>query len=295
MPSDSSADASAAPGIRTSRRGGTGHQTWNSSHILSGVLLAWDEAEQEAKQSPSTKGVFQDVEGANMQLQQELPLLLGRAPSGASRRLMSKARTRCTLELGAGTGHLAVSLALSGWRGIFATDGEAAVVRNMKYNVQANRLGHAVRCMKWQWEDTPPKGLDLADVDLVIGSDLVYYNRAHGMLAAVLRQILTARSADDLRPPAQAFLLCCVRQAHTDGGGQIVHHLSNDGYAKSSMQSFVEEELPGHGLTAHRCPIPEQVFDALSTDPTMDVLASSENRAAYHLYEIEAHRDAPKV
>lgn len=273
--------------IRTLRRapGGTGHQVWNSSHILKSLLLSWDAKAEEGEWLPLLKGahpVLDSAQARNASEPHPLPVS-GQCPPKQSR---SKTRARCTLELGAGTGHLAVSLALAGWRGILATDGEAATVRNMKYNVQSNRLGHAVRCLKWSWEDSPPRGLALADIDLVIGSDLVYYNRTHGMLAAVLHDILTARSPDDPRPAAKAFLLCCVRQAHEDGGGQVVHHLCDQGYSGSSMQGFIEEELPDRGLYAHRHQIPEQIFDALIDESTLEVLASAENRAAYHLYEV---------
>merc|ERR1712228_738303 len=112
---------------------------------------------------------------------QEVSASIQQVPNGATAGRAStktpKQPQRFILELGAGTGQLAVTLALAGWRGIMATDSEPAVVRNMKSNVQANRLGHAVRCLRWQWEDPPPTCLELADVDLVIGSDLVYYNR----------------------------------------------------------------------------------------------------------------------
>jgi hypothetical protein len=265
--------------LRTSQRGGTGHQTWNSSHILAGVLLARDSNWHKSQDKALPKKTNAHSVG------EHAPLQMGndeRSHSGQQGHMKG-----CILELGAGTGNLAVSLALAGWRGVFATDGEGAVVRNMKYNVQANRLGHAVRCCKWSWEDDPPKGLQLDSVELVIGADLVYYNRRHGMLAAVLHRILTARSPDDPRPPARALLLCCIRKSYEDGCGKVFHDLANDGYAGSSVQRFIEEELPSHGLIARRHQISDEVYDQLGDDSTKEGLASSESRNAYHLYQVE--------
>merc|ERR1719464_194337 len=91
-------------------------------------------------------------------------------------------------------------LARAGWRGILATDGEPSVVRNMRYNVNANRLGHAARCLELDWSDAAPKKVDLASVGLCIGSDLVYHDRPHRELAATLRRVLAARPAGGATP-----------------------------------------------------------------------------------------------
>jgi len=267
--------------IRQTRGGGTGHQTWSSAHLLASALLAMESEELEAQKLATTPeaitSIRQSADGAT---------------AGRAGRKTPKQPQRCILELGAGTGQLAVTLARAGWRGILATEGEPAVVRNMKSNVQANRLGHAVRCLRWQWEDPPPACLDLADVDLVIGSDLVYYNREHGMLASVLRTVLTSRSQSDTRRPVRALLLCCLRLPHDDGAGQVVHYASSDGYVGTAMQRFVEEELPSQSLFARQLPLPGEVFNALGDESMRDAFASMSARQAYQLYEVVVKSDA---
>jgi len=126
----------------TDHCGGTGHQTWSSAHILANVLLEMDSEERGAQKFAMTQEVTASI--------QQVP---DGATTGRAARKTPKQPQRCILELGAGTGQLAVTLGLAGWKGIMATDSEPAVVRNMKSNIQANRLGHAVRCMRWQWED----------------------------------------------------------------------------------------------------------------------------------------------
>mmetsp|Transcript_3274 Transcript_3274/g.9264 ORF Transcript_3274/g.9264 Transcript_3274/m.9264 type:complete len:279 (+) Transcript_3274:62-898(+) len=266
--------AASAP-IRQTKGGGTGHLTWGSSHILANVLVALDAEEREARKLAAPQEVAAGT--------QRLP---DGAAAGRSAGKAPKRPQRCVLELGAGTGQLAVTLARAGWRGIWATDGEPAVVRNMKYNVQANRLGHAVRCMKWDWQDSPPSSLELADVDLVIGADLVYYNRAHGMLSSVLRSILTARPPSDPRPPVRALLLCCLRQAYDDGAGQVEHHPSSEGYAGTSMQRFIERELPSQSLVARQLPLPADAFPPSGDASEKGTPSSMGPRSAYQLYEV---------
>jgi len=168
------------------------------------------------------------------------------------------------LELGAGTGELAISLGQAGWRNIVATDGEPAVVRNMKYNVQANKMGHAVRCVRWDWADPAPKGIDLENIDLCVGSDLVYYDREHSALAALLARVLAARScaaspgAAERHSPARVLLVSRLRVAVRDGG-QVVHRDSTDvsQLPGTTLGRFLDEELPSAGLCAQLVwPIP---------------------------------------
>jgi len=194
----------------------------------------------------------------------------------------------CTLELGAGTGQLALALAGDGWRRIIATDGEPGVVRNLKRNVQANRLGHAVRCQRWNWEDAPPSGLDLAEVDLCVGSDLVYYDRSHSMLAKLLKSVLTARSPSDARQRARVMLLSTIRRAERDSGGQVFHQPSRQGYVGSSLQNFIESELPLEGLLAEEIPVPDAVFDNIQDLTVQAALETADARACHVLHEISS-------
>lgn len=179
-------------------------------------------------------------------------------------------RDRRVLELGAGTGQLSMDLAMEGWRGIIATDGEPAVVKNMRYNIQSNRCGHAVRCLKWDWKSPPPKGVNLADIDLCFGSDLVYYNRKHADLAALLYTVLSSREATEDRPAIRALLLLTLRKPKDDGNGIVVHEECGDGgYEGSCVQNFLEGELPAAGLVARRLVIPQPALDGSDAlDPT---------------------------
>lgn len=211
------------PTIRTFKdRGATGYQAWRAGHLLAEALLRMDLAPQ--------------VE-----------------PGGAPRLAEAQARG-CVLELGAGAGETAIMLASAGWRKIIATDGESGIVRNMKYNVLSNKLGHAVQCKCWDWASPAPSGIDLASVDLCIGADVVYYDRPHSDLAALLRKVLAARAAGRARP--RALLMLTLRHAVREGG-QVCHKGSTNGYAGGSIERFVEEELPAENLVARLVdPIP---------------------------------------
>eukprot|EP00927_Polykrikos_kofoidii_P084549 TRINITY_DN8940_c0_g2_i2.p1 TRINITY_DN8940_c0_g2~~TRINITY_DN8940_c0_g2_i2.p1 ORF type:complete len:248 (+),score=39.08 TRINITY_DN8940_c0_g2_i2:50-745(+) len=182
--------------------------------------------------------------------------------------------------LGMEAAAIAADEALASWRNIIATDGEPGVVRNMKYNVQANRLGHAVRCLRWDWADPAPKGID-AKVDLVIGCDVVYYKKTHRPLALALRRVLTARE-----PPCRALVLLTIRAEHDDGQGRVVHTASGAGYSGSSVQRFVEEELAEEGLKAIHMPIPEEAFDNIVNKDIREDLRSPRSRESFRLYEI---------
>lgn len=231
-------------------RAGTGHKTWHGAHVLGRLLMGEDPCTRDA-------------------------LLFGDPPPASPKEC-------CVLELGAGTGQLAIDLARDGWRKIIATDGERSVVRGMKHNVYANRLGHAIRCLHWDWAEEPPKALDLANVDLVIGSDLVYYSRSHGPLAKAIRCILRARQPGDPRPPPRVLLLVTMRRVDADGAGQVVHHSDPDCYTGSNVERFVEVELPAEGLFAQDLPVPSSVFQH------WEFPGSVEDQLAFRLFAVMA-------
>mmetsp|Transcript_35629 Transcript_35629/g.101522 ORF Transcript_35629/g.101522 Transcript_35629/m.101522 type:complete len:277 (+) Transcript_35629:81-911(+) len=230
--------------LRTDRgRGGTGNVTWKAAKALKNALLAME-----------ASGNFRGI-GADQGMR--------------------------VLELGAGTGELAIELARAGWRNIVATDGEPAVVRNMKYNVHANKVGHSIRCLKWDWADAPPNKLDLTRVGLCIASDVVYYDRPHTDLAVVLRRLFDTHGAsanEMLGVPTRGLrvlMMSTVRMAHRDEGGQVVHLTSPDGLAGwegSSLERFVTEELPEAGLGAQLLwPIPGSGEDDMTSFRLYDI------------------------
>lgn len=232
--------------LRTAReqghRGGTGNTTWLGASVLASSLIAMEA-------------------GA----------------AGQQWRLPPKQK-RQVLELGAGTGQLAIDLARDGWRGITATDGEKAVVKNMRYNIQANRLGHAVRCLKWDWEEPSPKSVNLSDVDLCIGSDLVYYNRTHSHLAALLFKVLSAREATRERPAPRVLLVLTLRKSVEDGCGNVVHKAcGKEEYTGSCVHRFLESELPVFGLAAVHLEVPLAALNGFDADAI---------RSGFHLYEV---------
>mmetsp|Transcript_2890 Transcript_2890/g.8642 ORF Transcript_2890/g.8642 Transcript_2890/m.8642 type:complete len:348 (+) Transcript_2890:171-1214(+) len=195
------------------------------------------------------------------------------------------AARRHVLELGAGTGGLAIELAQGGFASaITATDGEPGVVKNMKYNVQANRLGHAVRCRRWDWGQEPPDDLDLSSVDICIGSDVVYYDRPHADLAAALRRVLAAARAPE-KAPVRVFLLLMLRAAEAHGG-RVVHRVSAQGYRGGAVERFLEVELPEQLLRAERLPIPLEAFQGCLCPLAREAWESPSSQEAAVFYEV---------
>lgn len=149
----------------------------------------------------------------------------------------------------------------------------------MKYNVQANRLGHAIRCVRWDWGEPAPTGINLSNVDFCIGSDLIYYHRSHRDLAT-----------SACRASPRVLLLSRLRIAEDDGHGQVVHRSSGEGYKGSSMERFVEEELPEHGLEAVPLHILDKVFEEIQPESAREALWSSEARSSFCLHEVVSAR-----
>ena len=77
------------------------------------------------------------------------------------------------LELGAGTGFLALALAEAGAGKVFAVEGDEDAWENLKQNVRASAK---VQPVFWNWETDPsmPQEVPLQSVQLVVASDVVY-------------------------------------------------------------------------------------------------------------------------
>jgi SAM-dependent methyltransferase len=155
------------------------------------------------------------------------------------------------LELGAGTGKLAIALA-RGQKGtkVIATDLRERLA-NMKHNVGMNQMHHAVRCLEWEWGSGVPS-LPWETIALCVASDVVYYDQPHTALANALRVV--ADRAIPIR------LMLRIRQPYGDGDA-LTFAPSADG-AGSAVSRFVELELPRAGLRA----IPEAIPEELNAD-----------------------------
>ncbi|KXS93514.1 hypothetical protein AC579_6419 [Pseudocercospora musae] len=134
-----------------------------------------------------------------------------------SRRGQSHVRNRSVLELGAGTGFLAIFAAKHlAAKHVTTTDGDERVVEALKENLFLNgldddekvltsvlRWGHRLKgtwveedCEEWPY-------------DVVIGADITYEKTAIAALVGTLRMLF------DLRPALQALISGAVRNAET--------------------------------------------------------------------------------
>lgn len=77
------------------------------------------------------------------------------------------------LELGAGTGMVALVAARLGVSRIMATDGDEAVVDTLAHNVKLNQLEEAVTCKKLWWGAEGNSSEFTAPPDVVLGADVV--------------------------------------------------------------------------------------------------------------------------
>mmetsp|Transcript_84229 Transcript_84229/g.234985 ORF Transcript_84229/g.234985 Transcript_84229/m.234985 type:complete len:294 (+) Transcript_84229:75-956(+) len=273
---EDAASTAPPPEIREQEcRGGTGHKSWHAASLLAAVLMNMEVDVALASQEAH-------LLTADHAEQATMPETVCAQPAPLAPQTR---KDRRVLELGAGTGSLAVALAREGWRGITATDGDAAVVKNMKYNVHANHLGHAIRCRKWDWSQQPPKDLDLSDIDLCIASEVVYYNRTHEHLAATLRRVLTSRAGDEVRPPPRVLIMLTVRQPESTGGN-VVHSVDNRGYEGSCIETFVDKELPNESLVATRLSIPDTAVQSCRSEAAREVYRSQDVVDALRFYEI---------
>merc|ERR1711933_82808 len=134
-------------------------------------------------------------------------------------------RSSTVLELGAGTGLLAMGLTGSGSAAgcsrVFAVEGDDQVLDNLRLNVQTNHCSSSVLPVFWNWEETmtvPPE-IPLEELDLIIGSDIVfgkYY--AESELARALCTMLYDQRA---REGLHALLLLADRACDASGSSYV--------------------------------------------------------------------------
>ena len=172
------------------------------------------------------------------------------------------------LELGCGTGYLAMRLA-SAARGtqVIATD-VPHMMRNVKYNVNRNRLGHAISSVPWDWRDEqPPPGIKWQEVTQCVVADAVYYDETGDAEAALARSLATVVTR--CRRGVEVLLMLRVRvlQHDTDADGVRTESTStltpSDSYdSRSTVYSFIERALPRVGLRAELLPLAEHNLGA---------------------------------
>mmetsp|Transcript_131245 Transcript_131245/g.419866 ORF Transcript_131245/g.419866 Transcript_131245/m.419866 type:complete len:234 (-) Transcript_131245:13-714(-) len=138
--------------------------------------------------------------------------LTGGATAGSAPEVVGKT----LLELGAGTGFLAKGLIEAGVGRMFAFEGSAAALENMRKEMQA--LEGRICPMYWNWEESTelPADVPLEEVDLVIGTDLVYLGTAEAELAAAFAALLRS---DRAKKGLRALILLCDRPP---GGEQFL-------------------------------------------------------------------------
>jgi len=165
-----------------------------------------------------------------------------------------QSRPQTVLELGSGTGYLAMRLAAAeaGTR-VIATD-VAGQLRALKKNVNRNGLGHAVRCVPWDWNDwEPPDGIDWQSITSCVAADVVYYDEfgnAHEALARALATVL-----ERCRPCIEVLLMLRVRVNTSSSRDSSVMEPSDSYTSRSSVWQFIEEALPLAGLAAALLPL----------------------------------------
>jgi SAM-dependent methyltransferase len=168
--------------------------------------------------------------------------------AGVLEQCLKLERPETILELGAGTGKLAISLA-RGQKGtkVIATDLRERL-GNMKHNIGMNKMHHAVRCLEWEWGAGAPS-LPWETISLCVGSDVVYYDGKHTALANALRVV--ADRAIPIR------LMLRIRQPYGDGDALTFAPSADD--AGSAVSRFVNLELPQAGLRAIPGAMPEEL------------------------------------
>ena len=214
--------------IRADTSGATGGTLWQASRVLADVII---------EKRRGTGG--------------EMDLVSGQREG-----------KQTFLELGCGTGYLAMRLAASE-RGtkVIATD-IAERMRNLKFNVNRNSLRHAVQCVPWDWQCDPP-ALDWGSITHCIASEVVYYEETRGHLSTLANTLETIflRCRADL----QVLLMLRVRVLEQSVGSDgTVNESSStlvpsDSYdSRSAVFDFIESVLPRVGLRSVLLPLGER-------------------------------------
>lgn len=166
------------------------------------------------------------------------------------------------LELGCGTGYLAMRLATA-TRGtkVIATDIPDRM-RSLSYNVNRNQLRHAIQCVPWDWNDEEPPTLPWHSVTQCVASEVVYYDETRGAVAALAKALATVLRR--CRTDVEVLLMLRVRVLDNvvSADGTTVQGSGNstlvpsDSYdARSSVFAFIEQALPRVGLRAELLPL----------------------------------------
>lgn len=163
------------------------------------------------------------------------------------------------LELGAGTGFLAMSLtapgSAAGVTKVYATEGEERVLQNMRSKVEAGGCADRVHPLRWDWEETrhAPAEIPLEEVDLVVGSDLVYVGTAQEELAGALAALLGDKRC---RPGLRAILLLTCRPA---GGERFV---SGNKHPGIRAVDYFLTQCAAQALDVLEIPLPADLMEA---------------------------------
>jgi predicted nicotinamide N-methyase len=123
-------------------------------------------------------------------------------------------RAHKVLELGCGTGYLALCLAAAGTR-VIATDVPNRM-KNLKFNANRNKLRHAIQCLPWDWSEPPPSEIAWDEVTQCVASEVVYYDETRGAEAALARTLATVLAR--CRPGVETILLLRVRVVRRPSG-----------------------------------------------------------------------------
>ena len=157
------------------------------------------------------------------------------------------------LELGCGTGYLALRLASASRRTrVIATD-VAERMRLVQYNAGKNQLRHAVRAVAWDWRADPPS-LEWGEITRCVACEVVYYDEYPEGLAALASALNVV--FERCRPGIEVLMMVRVRIQEGDVESSAM--VPSDSYdERSSVYTFIETTLPAHGLRAERLSLHE--------------------------------------